>query len=173
MRTFSHAVIALAAGNRAKRSSLTAFVVGSVLPDLPLLILTGASLLSSPSWAEGMKRMHDAYATNPVWIGLHNAPHSLVVLGVVALVSSLLKPPLTKRVLLWAAAGAALHALTDILTHAGDGPMFLYPLSSLRFHSPVSYWDPRYYGRIFSVFEYLLDAVLVLYLSYKYVTRKR
>ena len=156
-----------------QHSSLLAFAVGSVLPDVPLLVLTGVTLATNPSWAEGMTQMHLAYERDPVWIGLHNAPHSLVVLGVVALLIALLEKLPLKQVLLWALAGAALHALSDIFTHAGDGPMFLYPLSSLRFHSPVSYWDPKYYGRIFSVFGYLLDAVLVFYLSYQYVMRKR
>lgn len=142
MRTFSHVVIALAAGNRAKRSSRLAFAAGSALPDLPLLTLTGVSMLTSPSWAEGMKRMHHAYENSSVWIGLHNASHSLAVLVVAALVIIFLKTSPTRNLLLWTVAGATLHTVTDIVTHANDGPMFLYPLSNFRFQSPVSYWDP-------------------------------
>lgn len=175
LRTFSHLIVTAAVGSRVGlgRSSLLAFAIGSALPDVPLLVLTGVTMATKPSWAEGMAQMHLAYESNLVWIGLHNAPHSLVVLGGVTLLIALLEKLPLKQVLLWALAGAALHALSDIFTHAGDGPMFLYPLSSLRFQSPVSYWDPKYYGHIFSIFEYLLDVVLALYLSYSYVMRKR
>lgn len=173
MRTFSHVVIALAAGNRVKRRSLLAFAASSALPDLPLLTLTGVSLLSSPSWTEGMTRMHDAYETSPVWIGLYNAPHSLVVLSVTALVTALLKPSPPKKLLLWGLAGAALHTIIDIFTHAGDGPRFLYPLSRLRFQSPVSYWDPAYFGRAFTIFEYSLDTLILIYLLTIRLWRRR
>lgn len=41
----------------------------------------------------------------------------------------------------------------------------LFPFEwSVRFQSPVSYWDPRFFGREFTVFELLLDLVLLLYL---------
>lgn len=164
MRTFSHVVIALATGNRVKRSSLLAFAAGSALPDLPLLTLTGVSMLSSPSWAEGMKRMHSAYESSPVWIGFHNAPHSLVVLGIAALVTVLLKPSSPRALLLWGIVGATLHTVIDVVTHAGDGPRFLYPLSNFQFQSPVSYWDPAHFGRAFTIFEYSLDALLLVYM---------
>ena len=155
------------------RSGLLAFALGSALPDVPLLVLTSLSMLTNPSWDEGMAQMHFAYERSPVWIGLHNAPHSLLVLGGATLLTVLFKKLPSRQPLLWALAGAALHALTDVLTHAGDGPMFLYPLSSLRFHSPVSYWDPEHYGRIFSITEYTLDVMLVVYLGYRYFVRKR
>ena len=173
MRTFSHALIALAAGNHAKRRGLLVFAAGSVLPDVPLLTLTGASLLSSPSWAEGMTRMHDAYETSAVWTGLHNAPHSLVVLGVAALVTILLKPSFVRTLFLRAVAGAALHTVIDVFTHAGDGPMFLYPLSSFRFQSPVSYWNPAHFGRAFTIFEYSLDTLIFIYLLTIRLWRRR
>lgn len=175
MRTFSHVVITVAAGNYAGfgRGPLLAFAAGSALPDVPLLILTGLSMLTSPSWAMGMERMHRAYALSPFWIGAHNAPHSLVVLGAVALLTFLIGRGTWKQYLLWAVVGATGHSVIDIFTHAGDGPMFLYPATGLRFDSPVSYWDPTHFGRTFAVFEYALDAVLALYLLAVYFRRKR
>ena len=130
-------------------------------------------MLTNPSWADGMAQMHLAYESDPVWIGLHNAPHSLVVLGGTTLLIVLLRAIPLRRPLLWALAGAALHALTDIFTHAGDGPMFLYPVTRIRFDSPVSYWDPTHFGYLFTVFEYALDAVLALYLLAAHLRRKR
>ncbi|CAN5836940.1 hypothetical protein BH24DEI2_BH24DEI2_16360 [soil metagenome] len=76
------------------------------------------------------------------------------------------------RGLLWFAVGAALHTLIDIFTHAGDGPLFLFPLTTYRFDSPVSYWDPVYYGRAFTVLEYALDALLLAYLGVTWWRRR-
>lgn len=56
MRTFSHALITVALGKRAKvkpKGSLAAFLVGSVLPDVPLFVLTALTMLVSPSRAIG------------------------------------------------------------------------------------------------------------------------
>lgn len=67
--------------------------------------------------------------------------------------------------MLWFALGAGLHSAIDILTHAGDGPLLLFPLNwTYRFSSPVSYWDPEYYGRIFAPIEHVLDVVLLIYI---------
>ena len=110
--------------------------------------------------------MHSTFETDGLWIALHNLPHSLVALGLVALLSFGFRKRKWVALTLWLAAGAALHSVVDIFTHAGDGPMFLYPLSSFRFDSPISYWDPAYYGEVFTVLEYSLDALLGLFLGY-------
>ena len=69
------------------------------------------------------------------------------------------------RWLFWFFAACLLHSVIDILTHHNDGPLILFPLNwSLRFHSPVSYWDPAYYGTPFTIFEITLDIVLLFYL---------
>ena len=173
MRTFSHALVTAAIGRGAgtSRGALSAFVAGSVIPDMPLMLLAALSMLSSPSWDEGMQRMHATYEIDALWIALHNLPHSLIALGLLALVMFGFRQQRWAVLTLWFAAGAALHSVIDIFTHAGDGPMFLYPLSTFRFDSPVSYWDPAHYGRVFTVFEYSLDALLILYLSLRYQQR--
>lgn len=173
MKTFSHAIITAALGQKAKanRSTLFAFVAGSVVPDLPLILLTAISMLSTPTWAEGMEKMHSTYETDALWIALHNLPHSLVALGLLAAFAGALSKR-CRTLLLWFVVGAALHSVVDVLTHAGDGPMFLYPLSGFRFDSPVSYWDPAHFGRAFTRLEYFLDVILTLYLVFELLKRK-
>lgn len=59
--------------------------------------------------------------------------------------------------LFWFAAACGLHTLIDIPLHTDDGPLVFFPLDwSTRVHSPVSYWDPKHYGRQFALFEHLL-----------------
>jgi membrane-bound metal-dependent hydrolase YbcI (DUF457 family) len=66
--------------------------------------------------------------------------------------------------LVWFALAAAFHTGVDILTHHHDGPLLLFPFDfSTRFASPISYWDPDHYGRIFTRFEIALDLLLAGY----------
>lgn len=172
MRTVSHALIGTSLGVKAglSRTHVVALAIGSSIPDLPLFVLTAVTMLGSSSWDEGMALMHENYAYNPLWIALHNTPHSLIVLAVLALLFGLLYRFRWAAIILWGLLGATLHTVIDIFTHATDGPYFLYPLSaSIRFESPVSYWDPSYFGRSFTVFEIILDALLVVYLVIAFV----
>lgn len=171
MRTFSHAILGTVVADRFRpsRGELIAAALGSVAPDLPLLLLSGWTLLTSPTSEEGHARIHEAYATDPLWIASHNTLHSVVVLGVLALLgwAALRWRRRLGGWLLWFVAGAALHAGIDIITHATDGPRFLFPLSwEVRFESPISYWDPAYFGRLFTVVEISLDFVLVSILGW-------
>ena len=170
MRTFSHAIVTAAIGSKAEvgRGSLTAFVVGSVLPDLPLGVLTLLALSNTADMTSAMVYMDEAYYSSPLWIALHNVPHSFVAMGVFSLLVYPFRQRRYGRWLLWYAAGASLHTIFDIFTHATDGPMFLYPLSTYRFQSLVSYWHPDYYGRLFTLIEYSVDALLVALLGLRF-----
>lgn len=64
----------------------------------------------------------------------------------------------------WLGCAAMLHTLCDIPLHTTDGPLLLFPLNwDWRFASPVSYWDPRYYGKQWSILEHALDLILLSY----------
>ncbi|MEQ9571409.1 MAG: hypothetical protein RLN95_04890, partial [Nitratireductor sp.] len=65
-------------------------------------------------------------------------------------------------------ASALLHSLIDFLTHRADAHMHLWPLSDWRFRSPVSYWDPDYYGNWFGLFEAALGVALIVVLFRRY-----
>lgn len=70
----------------------------------------------------------------------------------------------TSRFLFWFALGCALHSFVDILTHHSDGPLVFFPLNwSYRFASPVSYWDPAYYGDTFSRASDWLNLVIIVW----------
>lgn len=168
MRTVSHALITVALGKKIKlrRPNLWSFLVGSVLPDLPLLVLSSFTMLTSSSWKVGMQEMHKNYFANPVWIILHNFLHSFVILGVIGLISLFPQNNYWKQQIWWFTAGALLHTFIDIFTHSGDGPLFLFPLSwTIRFNSPISYWDPAHFGKPFTLFEYGLDGLILVYLG--------
>jgi len=64
-------------------------------------------------------------------------------------------------------ASMATHCLTDLPVHREDAHGHFLPLTSWRFVSPVSHWDPQHYGLIMTVAEVLLvvlgSAVLMRY----------
>jgi hypothetical protein len=53
----------------------------------------------------------------------------------------------------------------DFPLHHDDGHHHFFPISGWRFDSPISYWDPRYYGRVFRVIEMIIaiGGCVILY----------
>ncbi|MCU0492802.1 MAG: metal-dependent hydrolase [Chloroflexaceae bacterium] len=109
----------------------------------------------------------DFYFNNPWWIASHNFLHSPTLLLIfLALLWPFRARSGTRRYwLFWFFAGCLLHTALDIPTHVRDGPVIFFPFDwHYRFQSTISYWDPRYFGREFTVFEIGLNIVLLLYL---------
>lgn len=46
--------------------------------------------------------------------------------------------------------------------------MHFWPLSDWRFRSPISYWEPAYFGAIVSKVELAAVAALTLFLLYRH-----
>jgi hypothetical protein len=67
-----------------------------------------------------------------------------------------------------------LHSFLDIFTHHDDGPLLLFPFDwSLRFTSPISYWDPEHYGNIFMPIDFGLTFLCAGFLIVVAVKRRR
>ena len=49
----------------------------------------------------------------------------------------------------------------DFFLHADDARTHLQPFTDWRFYSPVSYWDPAYFGRTAMAVEAMAGAALV------------
>lgn len=150
-----------------------AFLLGSIAPDLPLWILSISSigyyhLLKGWSLPETSKYVFGKlYFHNPFWIASHNLLHSpiLLLLGLSLVWRSRRNIGSKSRWIFWFLLACLFHSIVDVFTHANDGPLLLFPLEwTIRFSSPISYWDTRYYGREFGLFEGMLNVVLFLYL---------
>ncbi|MCB0033827.1 MAG: hypothetical protein KDE51_07405, partial [Anaerolineales bacterium] len=103
------------------------------------------------------------------WIIPHNFFHSLVINGVLIGLGWWLwrKNRPWGIPLFWLAISTQFHTLIDIFTHTSDGPLLFFPLNwSYRFASPISYWESGSYGSLFIIFEYTLDALLLIYLGW-------
>lgn len=137
-----------------------AVVAGAIVPDLPIVILyLRERLRGTPDdiiWSVAYQRRG--------WLALIHGAHSLPLSLLAVLISALWHAPgLTAFFLSMAA-----HALCDLPLHVHDAHRHFFPFSEFRFRSPISYWDPRYHGRTWSLIEALGVTACAIYL---YVAR--
>ena len=138
----------------------TAFIVaGAVLPDVGMFLfyLSHLALGTSESaiWSVEYHR--------PAWQALFDLSHSIPV----ALLGMLVCWKTSRPWLLVFFASMLLHALGDLPLHQEDAHRHFFPLSDWRFFSPVSYWNPDYYGNWVSLLECLSVFSAAIYLYFK------
>ncbi len=183
MITTSHAVINAVATRHPKlrpRSNVAdrvALVIGGIAPDVALYVLNIGALIYYPlvdglSVSDAHQRaMDDLYFNSPWWVAGHNLLHAPLILVALFAAASLLRSPWQSR-LRFFAAGALLHSLIDVAVHHDDGPLVFFPFSwSIRFSSPVSYWDPDHYGWFFRPLDLAVTVVGVVWLARWWRTR--
>ncbi|QIN78196.1 hypothetical protein GBA65_06360 [Rubrobacter marinus] len=78
-----------------------------------------------------------------------------------------------RRILLWFLVGWIGHTIADFVTHVDDTRPLFWPLSGWEWSSPVSYYNPRYYGREFFLLEHGGMLAISLYLLYRRVRGQR
>jgi len=116
------------------------WLVGSVLPDAPALVIGSALMLG------GASRWHvvDRTYAGPLRRSIHLAAHSLLATCAIAAAG-----PRTRALVL----GTMGHQVVDYLTHVDDAWPPAWPLSSWRWRAPVSYWQREHHARAFAAME--------------------
>ncbi|NJL87183.1 MAG: hypothetical protein HC886_16360 [Leptolyngbyaceae cyanobacterium SM1_1_3] len=176
MNTPSHFLMTAALEQAKPRIPIakSAFLLGSVAPDLPLWLLSIGGMIYYRyflgwSSSDAFRYMFDElFFHHPLWIIGHNFLHApLVLLAGIALVwRSRRNIDSRSRWLFWFLVACLLHCGVDILTHVNDGPLIFFPLDwQTRFHSAVSYWDDRYHAQQFQIFEQTANLIFLLYLT--------
>jgi|GEM_PF-220095 len=206
MQTYSHLILSAALRqpvqtkteqkpNRWPQMSLSAILIGSIIPDMPLTLVAIYTILrdiwtgafgqidfeslepgapTPPEWLDisMTSRLFDVwFFENPVMIAFHNLFHSPLLVAIYIGAAYLLWRKRVKGAgwFFWLSCAAMLHTLIDIPLHTTDGPLILFPLNwEWRYRSPISYWDSQYYGTQWSRFEHLLDLVLIVYMIWLY-----
>jgi hypothetical protein len=95
--------------------------------------------------------------------------HSVVFWGAAFLASLL---PVANR-LQPLTIGWGSHLFIDGITHAAHANFFLYPISLVAVHSPVSYWEPEYYAWEFRIVNGILMGITAMYLVYYWWRKHR
>jgi hypothetical protein len=152
MNTPAHIIFnGLALGRGRWRLHWFAITAGALMPDLPMVgfYLYQRGFLTHPEhliWSEKYFAPH--------WQTFFDAFNSLPIIAIGALAAW------RARSRPWLAFffSMGLHCLTDLPLHREDAHAHFFPLSSWRFSSPVSYWDPRHHGPLFLLAEGLLVA---------------
>jgi hypothetical protein len=116
------------------------------------------------------------FFNHPLWIVSHNLLHApillLLGLGWAWRSSQQDKSDRVSQWFFWFFTACLAHSIIDILTHVEDGILVFFPLDwKTRFHSIVSYYDDRYYGKEFSVFERFLNLFFLTYLLHSPLLR--
>ncbi|SOE14365.1 hypothetical protein SAMN05877838_0989 [Hoeflea halophila] len=174
MNTQTHLLLASALFARPgpqNRLRNTAVISGAVLPDAAIFAMFGWSKLVGAPESE----VWSSWYFNPPWLTVIDWMNSLPLFGAILLVALVLpqhRPgfrTLSSLLLLFALA-AITHLLADLPLHVDDGHAHFVPLSGWRFVSPVSYWDPRHHGDIFSLLELALGLLLIVILWRRFRT---
>ena len=109
---------------------------------------------------------HEVFGTlffSETWQSVFAVDHSFLVWG-----GLLGLAVWCKQIILRAFVGAGLlHAFADFLTHHDDARRQFWPVSDWVFRSPVSYWDARFYGNVFGMFEVALVVMLAAFLCWR------
>ena len=148
MNTPAHIAASLLAGCKLKGwGAVSALAGGAVMPDAMMFVFYGYQ-----KWNGQPEKViwNELYFTAQ-WQLFFDLFNSIPVFLFLAVGCYLLE-------LRWFTlffASALLHVLCDLPVHNDDAHRHFLPLTHWRFFSPVSYWDPKHFGRYFAIFELL------------------
>jgi len=160
MNTPAHAIVNLLLLPGQRRRAFLPVLLGALIPDVPIVLFYG--------WARLVARLPERIIWTSAyhgvgWQALIDTFHSFPLLGVACFISRRLRAPRCAAFF----ASMFLHSCFDFPLHHDDAHRHFFPLSDWRFHSPVSYWDPRYFGGIFSSMEVLIVVAGGVWLARK------
>lgn len=145
------------------------FVLGGLAPDVGLFVMTVLAAAYYPavrglSLDETFTLVFDElFYEAPAFVVAHNLLHAPLVLAGLLAVGGRLRRTTRARLggrLQAFALGCAVHTVVDIGVHHDDGPLLLFPFEwSVRFISPVSYYDPDHYGAVVAPIDLAITVV--------------
>lgn len=175
MNTQTHVLLAsalLARPGRDNRLGNAAVIAGALLPDAVIFVMfVWSKLIGAPE-----SEVWSTWYFNPPWLTAIDWMNSLPLFAGVLLIGwALPRSPAVLAAMASAltlfALAAISHLLGDLPLHVNDGHAHFVPFSQWRFVSPISYWDPRYFGNITSLIELALGVALIVILWRRFSSR--
>ena len=154
MNTPSHYIINFALLGKSMGSDYKIpIIIGAILPDIPIFIFyfLAKFVFQIPSG----KIWSQAYY-EPFWQDLIAIFHSFPI----AIIGLLICLGLGWKSIAVLFVSMIIHDLCDLPVHNDDAHRHFFPFSNYRFISPISYWDPKHYGKYVAFGE--MSLVLAL-----------
>ena len=169
MITPSHIIYSWAIAKATKaspdRRRTLAFIAGGVVPDLPTYAFF---FVHTVILGTSQQLMWDTLYFDSAWSPLITLSHSLVLWPFVLLCAAVFK----QRLLKYFAISAVLHVSLDFFVHHDDAYRHFWPLTDWKFLSPLSYYDPQYFGNWVSAIDSILVIGLLVWLGTRYTNAK-
>ena len=134
-----------------------AIITGSIAPDLALFSFTFWYVVVDRTVGH---QIWNVLFYMPFWNNIFSFSHSLWFLPLMAILFWRLKLSVPAYFFI----SASMHALVDFFLHVEDAYRHFWPFWKYKFISPVSYWDPNYYGNYFGILELLVTGISVVWL---------
>jgi hypothetical protein len=137
---------------------LQAVLLGALLPDLPMFFFfVVESVINGESQSTIWGQLYFRQDWQNLFDSFNSIPFVLMGLSAAYYFGS--------TFWLYHLLSMSLHIMGDFPLHHDDGHHHFFPISGWRFDSPISYWDPRYYGRVFRVIEMIIaiGGCVILY----------
>lgn len=136
---------------------ITGALIGGFLPDIPAYLFFFYTTFIMQ--ASQQKIWGDLYFSSG-WSPFITLSHSFILWPLLLLLSYFWG----KKLVFWIASSALLHIIMDFTVHHDDAYRHFYPLTNWRFESPLSYWDPAYYGNIVGSVDTIVVLLLLIYI---------
>lgn len=165
MMSQTHLIFGLTAFGKPMSARVTAAALaGSFIPDASLYLLAGTHLLVLGTPPEVV---FDELYFSEGWQAIFRIDNSFVIWAMALALAVGLK----SKVAMALCGAALLHLLLDFPLHNDDARAHFWPISNWKFLSPVSYWDPRYYGHIVGPVEVITSLIACGWLALRFKGR--
>lgn len=125
-----------------------AITLGAILPDVPIFIFYGVAKLI---YQLPEREIWGTAYYDPLWQILIATFHSFPIAGI-GLILCLYCKFESGAIF---CSSVIVHSLLDFPVHHDDAHRHFFPFSNYRFISPISYWNPAYYGQYVALGEVL------------------
>lgn len=142
-----------------------AFVIGSFLPDVPIYTFF---FIHTVLLGTSQQQMWDVLYFASAWVPVFTLSHSLLLWPGLILIGQVTR----QKLVMYVGSAGTLHVCLDFLVHNDDAYAHFWPLTDWKFISPVSYWDPNYYGSIVSAVDTVVILSLLTWLYTRYPNQR-
>jgi hypothetical protein len=158
MNTPTHVIFNTAVLNPKTRKNFWYAILGGILPDLLLYSVTIFIIIMG---YDLMYFFDVSYFQSP-FKEISALTHSLILYPILYLLAKFVFKKDDLSILFLS---CIIHIVADFFLHAKDAYMHFWPITNWKFSSPISYWDPNYYGNYFILVEVIITLIATYFVT--------